>query len=134
MASSEYITRLESIIDYTFRDRFLIYKALTAPGAEGDKRGDKEERNKYDGNRKLAKVGEGIIQLVVRKRQLFEEEHSSKRAKAVGIDANMKLNPRQRGVAEPHTLHLAICAIVGAVWQDCGEQFSVIDSVVDCLL
>ncbi|PQE08185.1 RNAse iii protein [Rutstroemia sp. NJR-2017a BBW] len=115
MASSEYITRLEGIIDYTFRDRFLMYKALIAPGAEGDKRGDKEVRIEYDGNRKLAKVGESIIQLVVRKRQLFAEEHSSKRAKTMGIDVNMKLNPRQRGVADPHTLHLAICAIVGAV-------------------
>jgi dsRNA-specific ribonuclease len=74
MTSSEYIARLEGIIDYKFRDHSLIHKALTAPGAEGNKRGNKEERHQYEGNRMLAKVGESLIQLVVRKRELFEEE------------------------------------------------------------
>ncbi|PQE33780.1 Ribonuclease III protein [Rutstroemia sp. NJR-2017a WRK4] len=133
MASLEYITRLEGIIDYRFSNRSLIHKALIAPGAEGNKRGNEEERHQYEGNRMLAKVGESLIQLVVRKREAFEKEHSPERAKALEIDSNMKLNPRQRGIAEPQTLHLAMCAIVGAVWEDCGQQFSVIDTVVEFL-
>ncbi|PQE09029.1 Ribonuclease III protein [Rutstroemia sp. NJR-2017a BBW] len=129
MASLEYIARLENIIDYKFRNCSLIQKALTAPGAEGNKKGNEEEQQQYEGNRKLAKVGESLIQLVVRKRELCEEknshgntsealkpaitkQHQTVRANAIGLDGNMKLNPRQRGIAEPHTLHLAMCAIV----------------------
>jgi dsRNA-specific ribonuclease len=76
MASSEYIARLEDIIDYKFRNRSLIHKALTAPGAEGNKRGNEEERHQYEGNRMLAKVGESLIQLVIRKREACEKEYS----------------------------------------------------------
>ena len=64
---------------------------------------------------------------------MIKRNHAEK-AKAFAIDKIMKLNPRQRGVASPNTLHLAICAIVGAVWEDCDQQISVINSVVEFLL
>ncbi|KAB8287398.1 hypothetical protein EYC80_010104 [Monilinia laxa] len=149
MADLDYISQLESIVNYKFTNRFLIYKALIAPGAEGNKRGNKEERQQYEGNRKLAKVGENLIQSVLKMKEALGEEEGqdeiealkfstikrnhTKKAKAFGIDKMMKLNPRQRGVTSPKTLHLAICAIVGAVWKDCNQQISVINSVVEFL-
>jgi hypothetical protein len=59
-----------------------LEKALTAPGAEGDKKGNKEERDKYEGNRKLAQMGDSLIPLVVRKKALYEEEASRSRSQA----------------------------------------------------
>ncbi|KAF7920912.1 hypothetical protein EAE99_007764 [Botrytis elliptica] len=150
MADLDYISQLESIVNYKFANRLLIYKALTAPGAEGSKEGNEEERQQYDGNRKLSKVGENLIQSVLKMKEALGEEdgqdeiealkfgmikrNHAEKAKEFGIDKMMKLNPRQRGVASPNTLHLAICAIVGAVWEDCGRQISVINSVVEFLL
>ncbi|KAK8900818.1 hypothetical protein QC760_010582 [Botrytis cinerea] len=150
MADLDYILQLESIVNYKFANRLLIYRALTAPGAEGSKEGNEEERQQYEGNRKLAKVGENLIQSVLKMKEALGEEdgqdeiealkfgmikrNHAEKAKEFGIDKIIKLNPRQRGVASPNTLHLAICAIVGAVWEDCGRQISVINSVVEFLL
>ncbi|KFY37957.1 hypothetical protein V495_06828 [Pseudogymnoascus sp. VKM F-4514 (FW-929)] len=46
----------------------------------------------------------------------------------------MKLNKRQNGRADPTTLRLALCAIIGAVWLDCGQDFDVTTRVVQRLL
>lgn len=46
----------------------------------------------------------------------------------------MKLNKRQNGRADPTTLRLALCAIIGAVWLDCGQDFAVTTKVVQRLL
>ncbi|KFY03036.1 hypothetical protein V490_00330 [Pseudogymnoascus sp. VKM F-3557] len=46
----------------------------------------------------------------------------------------MKLNRRQNGRADPTTLRLALCAIIGAVWLDCGRDFEVTTKVVQRLL
>ncbi|KAF7945587.1 hypothetical protein EAE96_010354 [Botrytis aclada] len=150
MADLDYILQLESIVNYKFANRLLIYRALTAPGAEGNKEGNNEERQQYEGNRKLAKVGENLIQSVLKMKEALGKEdgqdeiealkfgmikrNHAEKAKEFGIDKIVKLNPRQRGVASPNTLHLAICAIVGAVWEDCDRQISVINSVVEFLL
>jgi dsRNA-specific ribonuclease len=61
-------------------------------------------------------------------------KNHAERAKSLEIDSHMRLNERSRGVAEPNTLTLAMCAILGAVWQDCGENLSVIGNIVECLL
>ncbi|KAM0172089.1 hypothetical protein ACHAPC_010871 [Botrytis cinerea] len=150
MADLDCISRLEKNINYQFTNRLLLHKALTAPGAEGSKEGNEEERQQYEGNRKLAKKGENLIQSVLKMKEALGEEEGqgdeiealkfgmikrnhAEKAKAFAIDKIMKLNPRQRGVASPNTLHLAICGIVGAVWEDCDQQISVINSVVEFL-
>ncbi|KAF4632573.1 hypothetical protein G7Y89_g5549 [Cudoniella acicularis] len=147
MASSKYIEWLENIIAYCFRDRSLLETALTAPGAEGDKEGTEEEKVRYQGNRLLAQVGRSLLQLVIETRALSEGnfrrgdtrealdpvtagQNHIERAKALQIDPNIKLNPRQRGIVEPRTLQLAIYAIVGAVWRDCQEDFSITDNTI----
>jgi dsRNA-specific ribonuclease len=73
MISEEYLVWLQSYFGHQFRNRSLLEKALTAPGAEGNKTGTKEERDKYEGNRKLAQMGGSLISLVVRKKAFYEE-------------------------------------------------------------
>ncbi|OBT71262.1 hypothetical protein VF21_09928 [Pseudogymnoascus sp. 05NY08] len=45
----------------------MLDKALTAPGAEGDKEGDPDERIKYEGNQNLAQIGNPLLQLAVKR-------------------------------------------------------------------
>ena len=59
-------------INYVFTDILLLKKALTAPGAEGDKEGSQDEQDKYEGNRKLASIGKPLYELIVREKILVE--------------------------------------------------------------
>jgi hypothetical protein len=74
MAISGYIEWLENILAYDFRNRSLVEKALTAPGAEGDKEGTMEEQVKYEGNRLLAEMGKSLLPFVIRRRAFSEKE------------------------------------------------------------
>lgn len=66
MFSDKYLIQLQENISYRFSDIFLLEKALTTAGAEGDKESqNSEERDRYDGNRKLANIGDKLLQLVV---------------------------------------------------------------------
>lgn len=61
-------------------------------------------------------------------------KHQEERAEFLGIKAHMKLNKRQKGRVDSTTLRLALCAIIGAVWQDCEQNFAVTTKVVQSLL
>jgi hypothetical protein len=37
----------------------------------------------------------------------------------------VKLSPRQQGQAAPRTLRLTMCAILGAVWEDCRDKATI---------
>lgn len=82
MTYEEYLVWLQGSFGYRFNDISLLKKALTAPGAEGNKNGTKEERDKYEGNRKQAQMGGSLIPLVVRKKTLYEEDASRSRSQA----------------------------------------------------
>jgi dsRNA-specific ribonuclease len=82
MANEGYLIQLQGQIDYTFKDVTFRERALTAPGVEGDKEGNRVERDKYDGNRKLAQLGESILQLIVLDKSLYEEEAERSTVKA----------------------------------------------------
>ncbi|PMD36876.1 hypothetical protein L207DRAFT_586565 [Hyaloscypha variabilis F] len=140
MASSAYFQWLEAVIGYRFEESSLLEKALTAPGAEGDK-GTAEDRARYQGNRLLARLGKRLLLYLDVKRAFWEgtlgqgsttnawksEANGNNyiaRAVALKMDRNMKLNPRQRGIAEPRTFKEAFYALVGAVWQDSGDDFT----------
>ncbi|KFY17555.1 hypothetical protein V492_00583 [Pseudogymnoascus sp. VKM F-4246] len=125
----------------------MLDKALTAPGAEGDKEGDPDERIKYQGNRNLAQIGNPLLQLVV-KRLVLEGAappgrandilqsafaQLEERAKSIGFFDIIKLNPRQNGVVSTQTLRLVFSAIVGAVHEDCGRVESITRDVVNRL-
>ena len=73
MATLDYrLLQIQLFTHYMFTDILLLKKALTAPGAEGDKEGSQDEQDKYEGNRKLAQIGKPLYQLVVRERVLVE--------------------------------------------------------------
>jgi hypothetical protein len=67
---------VQSFISYFFTDISLLEKALTAPGADGDKRGMGGERDKYEGNRMLSKIGFSFRELAVHNREWREEKPS----------------------------------------------------------
>ncbi len=72
MASPKYLQWLETIIDYKFDDPTLLEKALTGPGAEGDKEGTEEEKLQYEGNRPLASLGRSLLSFIIERRAFSE--------------------------------------------------------------
>ncbi|PVH79901.1 hypothetical protein DL98DRAFT_588897 [Cadophora sp. DSE1049] len=142
---------LEEVLGYHFRAKSVLDKALTAPGAEGDKEGTAEEKVKYEGNRLLADSGKCVLPLLALRRNYSERNSENgsttknalecaiaakdytDRATALHIPGNIKLCPRQRGVAAPGTLRQAIYALIGAVWQDSGENFLWTEKAVERL-
>jgi hypothetical protein len=75
MASVEYRLWLENFIAHTFENRSLLEKALTGPGAEGDKNGSDEEKAQYQGNRPLGVFGK-ILLSFMSKRRVFSTGES----------------------------------------------------------
>ncbi|TGO20660.1 hypothetical protein BPAE_0276g00010 [Botrytis paeoniae] len=164
MTDEEFLTWLQSSIDYMFRKYDLLQSALITPGFTGDKVGDWEEKKEYEGNRTLAHIGDSIVPLVIRHKLLLvdgmsrvnlmicvvltskeavasvkstciaSKKHQEERANLLGIGAHLKLNKRLNGIANSTTLRLALCSIIGAVWLDCGQNFAIITKVVHRLL
>lgn len=60
------LTDFHDFLGRPFTDLSMLEKALTAPGAEGDKEGDRNEQIKYEGNRILAQIGNPLLQLAVK--------------------------------------------------------------------
>jgi len=85
MANEGYLIRLQDKIGYRFKDVALLDLALTAAGAEGDKEGDKIEREKYDGNRKLAQLGDSLLQFIVLHKALYEENAERSKFKEISV-------------------------------------------------
>ncbi|KAH7403857.1 hypothetical protein BKA64DRAFT_461794 [Cadophora sp. MPI-SDFR-AT-0126] len=151
MDSPNYLTDLEEVLGYHFRAKSVLEKALTARGAEGDKEGTVEEKAKYEGNRLLAESGKCVLPLLALRRNYsgpnseivsvtknaldcaIAAKDYTDRATALRIPGNIKLCPRQRGVAAPGTLRQAIYALIGAVWQDSGESFYWTEKAVERL-
>lgn len=82
MTNEEYLMWLQNYFGYRFKNLSLLQKALTAPGAEGDKEGTKDEKDKYEGNRKLAQMGDSLIPVIIRKKALYIEDGSRSKSHA----------------------------------------------------
>ncbi|CZT52839.1 uncharacterized protein RSE6_14220 [Rhynchosporium secalis] len=151
MTDEEFLTWLQDIIGYVFRNKNLLQTTLISPGFEGSKVGSKEEVKRYEGNRTAAQLGDSLIPLVVRHQVLLVEgasrdsannasttingrKYQEDRAEFLNIKAHLKLNKRQKGRVDPTTSRLALCAIIGAVWLDCGQDFAITMQVVQRLL
>ncbi|TGO41116.1 hypothetical protein BHYA_0026g00220 [Botrytis hyacinthi] len=65
---------------------------------------------------------------------ITSKKHHEERANLLGIAAHLKLNERLNGKVSSNTLRLALCSIIGAVWLDCGQDFTIITNVVHRLL
>ena len=62
----EAITKVESVIGYTFIDSDLLWEALQAPGSGVVKAGTKPgSRYLPEGNRRLAVYGDALLQLII---------------------------------------------------------------------
>ncbi|EPE34260.1 RNase III [Glarea lozoyensis ATCC 20868] len=148
MFSDKYLIQLQDSVGYRFNDVYLLEKSLTTAGAEGDKESeDSQERDRYDGNRKLANVGDKLLQLVVmidvfsrgnqqRRRDASAAIAANKdilvaRAKKFEIDKHLKLNPRLQGRPTKTTLSTAVNAIIGAAWQDSLEDMKTARGVIE---
>ncbi|KAF7935381.1 uncharacterized protein EAE97_008288 [Botrytis byssoidea] len=151
MTDEDFLTWLQNSIDYMFRKYDLLQSALITPGFTGDKVGDREEKKEYEGNRTLAHIGDSIVPLVIRHKLLLidgvsravasdkstsitSKKHQEERANLLGIAAHLKLNKRLNGKASSNTLRRVLCSIIGAVWLDCGQNFTIITNVVHRLL
>lgn len=73
MTDEEFLTWLQSRVQYVFREYFWLQTALITPGYDGIKDGSEEEVKKYEGNRPLAQLGDSLIPLIVRQEVLFVE-------------------------------------------------------------
>jgi hypothetical protein len=62
------------------------------------------------------------------------KEFFTNRSIYFGLETYIRLNIRQRGVAAPNTLRLALFAILGAVWEDCGGDLPIIREVAERLV
>jgi hypothetical protein len=69
---------VQSFISYSFTDISLLEKALTAPGADGDKGGMDGDRDRYEGNRKLSMIGFPLRDLAVRNSEGRKDAPSGK--------------------------------------------------------
>ena len=56
MATVEGLSEVQAIVDYNFRSISLLGLALTAAGAD---------EKIYDGNRKMAQLGESLVELLL---------------------------------------------------------------------
>ncbi|CZT52257.1 uncharacterized protein RSE6_13546 [Rhynchosporium secalis] len=148
MDSTKY---LEEVLGYNFRVKSVLHEALTAPGAEGDKEGTTEEKVKHEGNRLLALFGKCVLPLLTLGRSYSERNSENgsttkkalecaiaakdytNRATALRIPSSIKLCPRQRGIVAEGTLRQAIYAIIGAIWQDSGQNLRRTEKAVERL-
>jgi dsRNA-specific ribonuclease len=85
MANEGYLIRLQDQIGYSFDNVSLLDLALTAAGAEGNKEGNKTERERYDGNRKLALLGDSLLQFIVLHKALYEEYAERSKFKQITV-------------------------------------------------
>ena len=77
---------LEEVLGYRFHAKSVLDKALTAPGAEGDKEGTAEEKAKYEGNRLLADSGRFVLPLLALRRSYSEKNSEN------GMSGNAMMN------------------------------------------
>ncbi|KAL8712971.1 MAG: hypothetical protein Q9220_002831 [cf. Caloplaca sp. 1 TL-2023] len=137
------VAGVQDIIEYTFNDPYILLEALQAAGAPARHFGG---RRIVDGNKRLAILGDTVLQLV-----LAEDWYDNGQSRAVFDDARQRLlsnwNLNQIGVqtglnafvnraagaptVSPATMAATVEAIVGAVYLD-GDK-SAVRAVVQVL-
>ncbi|PVH77294.1 ribonuclease III [Cadophora sp. DSE1049] len=131
---------LEQKLGHVFADRTILLEALQAAGNGVHQLG---ERKIEDGNKRLAMVGDSILQLAVLM-DWFEEGESrqSGHYTLVSIASNRNLNDcgqanglsnfinkgRQfaNGEIPPRTMSATVEALIGAVFMDSGESLEAV--------
>ncbi|KAI9818400.1 MAG: hypothetical protein M1827_000458 [Pycnora praestabilis] len=123
----------QRIIQYQFNDPLLLWEALQAAGSGVYRIGN---RHLFDGNKRLAILGDTVLKLVLvehwyngvedrgRASQVVSDVGSNvnldRVGRANGIDACINKNPAQGRMVSPGTMTATIEAILGAVYLDSG--------------
>ncbi|KAI4266327.1 MAG: hypothetical protein L6R38_008818 [Xanthoria sp. 2 TBL-2021] len=124
----------QSIIGYAFRDRFLLWEALQSAGSPVLLAGG---RNIPNGNKRLAVLGDTVLQLVLVEQwyaggqarvafdQLRQRVGSNDKLNSIGIQAGLNAFVNRAGgmtVISPITMAATVEAILGAVYLDGSLQ------------
>ncbi|KAH7031870.1 ribonuclease III domain-containing protein [Macrophomina phaseolina] len=138
--------KIEETIGYEFTNTNLMEEAILAAGASVS---DPAIRGDPKGNKRLALVGDAVIQLVILDKWYWggsdtatgsntpqktaANDALSQQASKVHLCDMIKKNPCQEGDAPRETLASTVEALIGAVWFDCGGRINVIEQVMEKL-
>ncbi|KAL9070902.1 MAG: hypothetical protein Q9161_004544 [Pseudevernia consocians] len=122
---------VQDIIGYRFKERLILWEAMQAAGSNVRYAGDREI---MDGNKRLAVIGDTVLQLVLAEqwynggtsREQFNQTLSQVASNANldrigrqrGLQRFVNGNPSQRQVVSPITMAATMEAIIGAVYLD----------------
>lgn len=134
MASSSMdriLQAVQGIIGYQFRGRLILWEAMQAAGSNVRSVGGREF---VDGNKRLAVIGDTVLQLVLAEqwysggtsRERFNQSLSQVASNANldrvgrrhGLQNYVNSNPSQRQIVSPITMAATMEAILGAVYLD----------------
>ncbi|KAL8769521.1 MAG: hypothetical protein Q9209_004582 [Squamulea sp. 1 TL-2023] len=128
------VAGVEAIIGYTFNDKFLLWEALQAAGSNVSIAGT---RTITDGNKRLAVVGDKILELVLAERwygsgqvrgtwdEVRRRVGCNQNLYAVGVQTGLNAFVNLAGgatVISPKTMTATVEAILAGVWLDGGLQ------------
>ncbi|KAJ6108305.1 hypothetical protein N7523_009628 [Penicillium sp. IBT 18751x] len=137
LTTAERIHAVEVIIDYVFRDKSLLLRALEAAGAT----------MASQGNKRLALIGDAALRLVLYESRYENEasigdndikgdmtnaqntratnENLAQIGFALTLNAQLQLNPAAQGVVPARLMATSIEAIIGAVYLDSKRDIMV---------
>ncbi|OJD32590.1 rnase iii [Diplodia corticola] len=135
--------QVERVLGYEFSNSKLRDEALLAAGTSVS---DPKVRGDLRGNKRLAMVGDAVLQLVVLEKwygegtdpsvgnKLLKETVSNAalrvRASKAHLQHMIRLNPCQKGEAPQETLASTVEALVGAVWFDSSGDIDMVREVM----
>ncbi|EMD85659.1 hypothetical protein COCC4DRAFT_208854 [Bipolaris maydis ATCC 48331] len=130
---------VETILQYHFSNSELLDEALLAAGAAAS---SKDIEGDVQGNKRLALLGDSVLQEVVlepwynseestdkghdRVKNLCRNTKLSQIAHRSGISSYITKNPSQEGQVPQETAASTIEALVGAIYLDSGKDISMV--------
>ncbi|KAJ5063706.1 ribonuclease III domain-containing protein [Bipolaris maydis] len=120
---------VETILQYHFSNSELLDEALLAAGAAAS---SKDIEGDVQGNKRLALLGDSVLQEVVLEPWYNSEESTggntklSQIAHRSGISSYITKNPSQEGQVPQETAASTIEALVGAIYLDSGKDISMV--------
>ncbi|PVH69337.1 ribonuclease III [Cadophora sp. DSE1049] len=137
---------VESILQYRFSNRDLLNEALLAAGASAS---TKELYSDVQGNKRLALVGDSVLQVAILE-PWYDSNESTEEGfnKEKTLCRNTKLNqvaqksglvtyvakyPSQKGQVPQETAASTVEAVVGAVYLDCGKDIETVKRVLEAI-
>ncbi|KAF5852415.1 hypothetical protein GGP41_007879 [Bipolaris sorokiniana] len=118
---------VEVILKYRFSNRKLLDKALLPAGAPAS---NKHIQGEAEGNKRLALLGDSVLQEAVLGPWYNSKESTTQRS---GISNCIAKIPCQQGQVPQKTAASTVEALVGAVYLDCGKDISKVMQVLEAI-